>query len=44
LMERQNLDAAQAFAVLLRSSQETNTKLVDVARFVVSERGRSHKP
>jgi hypothetical protein len=44
LMERQNLYAAQAFAVLLRASQETNTKLVDVARLVVSERGRGSTP
>lgn len=41
LMERLNLDATRAFAVLLRASQDTNTKLVDVALFVVTDRGNA---
>ena len=40
LMVRLNLDAERAFAVLLRASQDNNIKLVDVARFVVADRGR----
>jgi AmiR/NasT family two-component response regulator len=40
LMERKNLTDAQAFAVLVRTSQETNMKLVDVARFLAAEHGR----
>lgn len=39
LMERLNLDADKAFALLLRASQDTNTKLVDVAALVVTDRG-----
>ncbi|ORB67688.1 GAF and ANTAR domain-containing protein [Mycolicibacterium tusciae] len=39
LMERLNTDADQAFALLLGVSQDTNTKLVEVARFVVADRG-----
>jgi GAF domain-containing protein len=44
LMERRNLDAVQAFDLLLRASQDTNTKLVDVARFVVTDRGYEVTP
>lgn len=37
LMHRDNLTGLQAFALLTRVSQETNTKLLDVARFLVAE-------
>lgn len=36
LMERFNLDAEQAFALLVRSSQEANLKLVTVARWLTN--------
>lgn len=36
LMERFGLDAGQAFSMLVRSSQETNMRLVDVARWLTS--------
>lgn len=36
LMERFGLDAESAFAMLVRSSQETNLKLVDVAAWLTS--------
>jgi hypothetical protein len=42
LMERFHIDAAQAFELLKRLSQESNTPLVRVAEQVVS--GRSHEP
>jgi AmiR/NasT family two-component response regulator len=32
LMERYKINADQAFSVLARASQQTNTRLVDVAR------------
>ncbi len=35
-MERHKLTAAQAFAVLTRASQESNTRLVEVARTLAS--------
>lgn len=35
LMERHQLTADQAFAVLVRASQDTNTKLVDVVRVLL---------
>ncbi|WP_439031122.1 GAF and ANTAR domain-containing protein [Gordonia terrae] len=35
IMERYGLDAAEAFALLARLSQDTNTKLVDVAAQIV---------
>jgi GAF domain-containing protein len=35
LMERHRLTADQAFAVLVRTSQDTNTKLVDVVRVLL---------
>jgi GAF domain-containing protein len=38
LMERYKLTAGQAFAVLARTSQESNTKLVNVARTVAETR------
>lgn len=38
LMERFGLDDAAAFAMLVRSSQETNLKLVEVARWLTGER------
>ena len=37
LMQRDKLTGLQAFAVLTKASQETNVKLVDVARFLVGE-------
>jgi GAF domain-containing protein len=37
LMERFALDAAQAFDLLSRTSQDTNVKLVDVARFLTGQ-------
>ncbi|ORB64824.1 response regulator receiver protein [Mycolicibacterium tusciae] len=37
LMQRDNLTGVQAFAMLTRASQETNMKLADVARWLVSE-------
>jgi GAF domain-containing protein len=37
LMHRDHLTGLQAFATLTRASQETNIKLVDVARFLVAE-------
>lgn len=36
-MNRDNLTGLQAFAVLTRASQETNIRLVDVARWFVNE-------
>jgi transcriptional regulator with GAF, ATPase, and Fis domain len=44
LMHRDNLTGLQAFALLARASQETNTKLVDVARFLVAEHEHGTKP
>lgn len=37
LMHRDNLTGIQAFNVLIQASQETNIKLVDVARWLVNE-------
>ncbi len=37
LMHRSGLTGVQAFSLLTRTSQETNMKLVDVARWLVSE-------
>jgi GAF domain-containing protein len=37
LMQRDNLTGLQAFATLTRASQETNVKLVDVAKWFVAE-------
>lgn len=37
LMQRDNLTDLQAFALLTRASQQTNVKLVDVARWLVAE-------
>jgi AmiR/NasT family two-component response regulator len=42
LMERFHIDAAQAFELLKRLSQESNTPLIRVAGQVVS--GRSYEP
>ena len=36
-MHRDGLTGLQAFALLTRVSQETNTKLLDVAKFLVAE-------
>jgi len=44
LMERFDLDADRAFDVLRRYSQDTNTKLRDVARMIVTHRGHSGDP
>lgn len=38
LMERYGLDGDQAFALLVRTSQTTNTKLVEIAEFLVRSR------
>jgi GAF domain-containing protein len=38
LMERFNIDAAQAFVLIRQLSQESNTKLVDIARAIVEDR------
>ncbi|MBW0102719.1 GAF and ANTAR domain-containing protein [Pseudonocardia sp. KRD291] len=40
LMERFDVDDDRAFQMLVRSSQETNVKLVDVARWLSSPAGR----
>ncbi|MBY0285944.1 MAG: GAF and ANTAR domain-containing protein [Mycobacteriaceae bacterium] len=37
LMQRDNLTGVQAFAMLTRASQDTNMKLADVARWLVTE-------
>jgi GAF domain-containing protein len=37
LMNRDNLTGLQAFATLIRASQETNVRLADVARLLVSD-------
>jgi GAF domain-containing protein len=37
LMQRDNLTGLQAFSLLTRASQQTNIKLVDVARWLVNE-------
>jgi GAF domain-containing protein len=42
LMERFDMDADQAFAVLRRYSQDTNTKLHDVAQYLVETRRLPH--
>jgi ANTAR domain len=41
LMHRDHLTGLQAFAMLTRVSQETNVKLVDVARWLVAEHENS---
>ncbi len=38
LMERYDLDADRAFAILKRYSQDTNTKLRDVAQRLITTR------
>ncbi|MBP2371929.1 GAF and ANTAR domain-containing protein [Pseudonocardia parietis] len=43
LMERFDVDGDRAFEMLVRSSQDTNIKLVDVAQWLTSAEGR-HKP
>jgi hypothetical protein len=42
LMERFSLDDEAAFRMLVKSSQDTNMKLTDVARWLTSETGRRH--
>jgi AmiR/NasT family two-component response regulator len=49
LMERFTVDDPQAFTMLVSSSQDTNMKLVDVARFLTEEaavrsRARTDRP
>lgn len=39
IMERFNIDDVQAFAMLRQLSQDTNTKLIDVAQKVIDTRG-----
>lgn len=39
LMERHRVDQEKAFAMLVRASQDTNMKLVDVARWLVDDIG-----
>jgi hypothetical protein len=42
-MERFSLNADQAFDLLVRSSQDTDVKLVDVARWLTQQAGnRDH--
>jgi hypothetical protein len=41
LMERFSLDDEAAFQMLVKSSQDTNMKLTDVARWLTSETGKS---
>ncbi|SFN27365.1 ANTAR domain-containing protein [Pseudonocardia ammonioxydans] len=42
LMERFGVDADAGFRMLVRASQDTNMKLVDVARVVAEDRGLHH--
>jgi ANTAR domain/GAF domain len=42
LMERFSLDDEAAFQMLVKSSQDTNMKLTDVARWLTSETGKRH--
>lgn len=42
LMERFDVDADRAFQTLVRSSQDTNVKLVEIARWLTSESTRRH--
>ncbi|GAA3547449.1 GAF and ANTAR domain-containing protein [Amycolatopsis ultiminotia] len=44
LMERFGLGDDAAFAMLVRSSQDTNVKLVDVARWLTTEGKSRHEP
>lgn len=44
LMERFDVDGDHAFQMLVRSSQETNMKLVEVARWLVDRRGDASLP
>jgi AmiR/NasT family two-component response regulator len=37
LMQRQKLSGVQAFGLLIRASQQTNMKLVDIARWLVAQ-------
>ncbi|WP_246182766.1 ANTAR domain-containing protein [Mycolicibacterium grossiae] len=37
LMHRENLSSTAAFALLLKTSQNSNLKLVDIARWLVDE-------
>ncbi|MEJ2889620.1 GAF and ANTAR domain-containing protein [Actinomycetospora aeridis] len=43
LIERFSVDADEAFAMLVRSSQDTNMKLFDVARWLVDETEQQRK-
>ncbi|WP_433261672.1 ANTAR domain-containing protein [Micromonospora vinacea] len=43
LMERHKLTADEAFAVLARASQNTNRKLVDVARYLTTTGQLTHR-
>lgn len=44
LMERFDLDATQAFDLLVHSSQETNVKLHDIAEWLTTDRHAHHLP
>jgi GAF domain-containing protein len=44
LMYRDQVTGLQAFALLTRVSQETNTKLIDVAKFLVAEQESAAGP
>jgi AmiR/NasT family two-component response regulator len=44
LMHRDNLTGLQAFALLTRASQETNVKLIEVARVLVADHERGLAP
>lgn len=44
LMHRNDLDGLQAFSLLLKASQDTNMKLVDVARWLVTEHEARLRP
>jgi len=43
LMERFDMNATEAFALLVSSSQDTNIKLVEVARWLADERGSTEQ-
>lgn len=44
LIERFTIDEGQAFEMMITSSQETNLKLVDVARWLTRESGPARRP
>jgi AmiR/NasT family two-component response regulator len=44
LMERFGVEGDQAFQMLVRTSQDTNTKLAAVARWLTTSAGRQQTP